>query len=351
MKYSFVLMLIFSLTFFYLKPQSYQNNANNKTKMVELASGYILSRAIYVAAQLKVADFLVNRSSNISDLALKTDTNQDALQRLMRFLASYDIFHEDLDHNFSLTPLSEQFISTDENSLWAWITYHHEPNRWIAYGDMEQSIKTGSPAFNTIFGKGYFDFIAESPILSKGFDEGMKNISADENADITRSYDFSPYATIVDIGGGTGGLLAEIITNNPCTQALLFDLPHVQSSAQKDISFIPSQGFFDPIPKNADLYILKRILHDWNDQECVTILQHCYNAMPDNARLLIIEAIVAPENTRDFAKDVDIEMMVLFGGKERTKKEWSILLEKAQFNITNVFSTSSLLSIIEVQKK
>jgi hypothetical protein len=339
-------MSIFSFSPLCAQPESLQNNKN---KIVEMASGYILSRAIYAAAQLKVADYIME-PCHISNLALKTETNQDALHRLMRFLASYDIFHEDADNNFSLTPLSEQLISTDPHSLWAWITYHHEPNRWIAYGDIEQSIKTGTPAFNTVFGKGYFDFIAESPALSKGFDEGMKNISADENAHIVQSYDFSSYATIVDIGGGTGGLLAEIITNNPCAQVLLFDLPHVQSSAQKNIPFVASEGFFDPIPQNANLYILKRILHDWNDQDSVTILQHCYDAMPDHARLLIIEAIVAPENTRDFTKNVDIEMMVLFGGKERTKKEWSALLSKAGFTITHIFPTSSFLSIIEVKK-
>lgn len=355
----FPIFLCFTLCFSTIK--SSQPESCSKTKIIELASGYILSRAIFTAAKIKVADFLVEEPCNIADLAIKTNTNQDALHRLLRLLASYTIFYEDSNGNFSLTPLAQQLVSTDSDSIWPWITHHHESYRWDAYSNIEFSIQTGTPSFNHVFGKGYFDFIAQYPLLAQSFDEGMRNISAGENECITNAYNFSSHATIVDIGGGTGGLLAEIVDNNSQVQAFLFDLPHVQPSALRhlqslcnkdnNITFVESQGFFDPIPCNADLYILKRILHDWNDHDCITILNNCYHAMPDNARLVIIEAIVAEGNTRDIAKDIDFEMMILFGGKERTQKEWAILLDKANFEITNIYPTSSLLSIIEIKKK
>ena len=226
---------------------------------------------------------------------------------------------------------------------------------------MKYSIETDKPAFDHIFGKGYFDLLAENPLLAQQFDEGMRTISTGELAHITNSYDFSNYSTIVDIGGGKGGLLAEILTHNDLSQhSILFDLAHVEQSAiayltrlnlQNRINFVTSTGFFDPIPKNADLYMLKRILHDWNDNDCVTILKHCHNAMRQDSRLLIMETIVSQENVRDFSKDIDIAMMVLFGGKERTQTEWKALLDKANLQLINIYPTPSMLSIIEVQKK
>ena len=333
----------------------------NQTKIMMLASAFILSRAIHTAAEIKVADHLVNGPQNIRVLAQKTNMNEDALYRLLRLLASYEIFSHDHNNNFSLTPLAQQLVSTDHNSLWAWVTYHNDTNRWLAYGDMKYSIETGKPSFDHTFGKGYFDLLAENPVLATQFDEGMRNISAGENGHIANSYDFSHYSTIVDIGGGKGGLLAEILSNNDNThRGVLFDLAHVEHSATEyltqlnlnnHIDFVTSTGFFNPIPKNADLYILKRILHDWNDNDCITILKNCHNAMKNDSRLLIVETIVAEENVHDFSKDIDIAMMVLFGGKERTQTEWVALLDKANLQLINIYTTPSMLSIIEVQKK
>jgi len=331
-----------------------------KIKIMELASAFILSRAIHIAAEIKIADHMINGPQNIKLLAQKTNMNVNALYRFLRLLASYDIFSHDDHNNFSLTPLAQQLVSTDPNSLWKWVTYHNDKNRWLAYGDMKYSIETGKPSFDHIFGKGYFDFLTENPLLAQQFDEGMQNISAKENESIVHSYNFSTYSTIVDIGGGKGGLLTEIITNNLAQNGILFDLKHVQASAtqyltelnlQNHINFITSTGFFNPIPKNADLYILKRVLHDWSDEDCISILKNCHHAMQQDSRLLIIDTIVSQENVRDFSKDIDIAMMVLCGGKERTQTEWKMLIEKADLQLINIYTTPSMLSIIEVQKK
>jgi hypothetical protein len=190
----------------------------------------------------------------------------------------------------------------------------------------------------------------------------MKNIASGETAHIVSSYDFAPYHIITDIGGGKGGLLAEILRSKKSSsdqQGILFDLPYVEKSAEEylasmhltdRITFVPSTGFFE-VPQGADLYILKRILHDWNDTDSITILKNCHDAMQQNSRLLIIENIVSQENVRDFSKDIDIAMMVLFGGKERTKTEWETLLAYANLKIVRIYKTPSMVSIIEVQKK
>jgi predicted transcriptional regulator len=334
---------------------------DNQTTLMKIASAFILSRAIHVTAELKLADYMADGPQHITTLAQQSNLKEETLYRLLRYLASYGIFSHDAHNNFSLTPLAQELVSTDTASLWSWVAYHNDNNRWQAYGDMKYCIETGKPGFDHVFGKGYFNFLSENPVLGTQFDEGMQNLSQGENKCIAQSYDFNSYATITDIGGGKGGLLAEIILNQKSSaqKGIIFDLPYVEKSAQEyiqsinlsdKISFVPSTGFFE-VPYGSDIYILKRILHDWNDADCVTILKQCYNAMQQDSRLLIIETIVAEENIRDFSKDIDIAMMVLFGGKERTEKEWHSLLEQANLELITIYTTPSLLSILEIRKQ
>lgn len=334
-------------------------NNNAQQKLMELSSGYVLSRAIHVAARMKIADHLVDGPCNIDILSEKLGANRDALSRLLRLLASYDIFHEDEESNFSLTPLAKPMVSNSPGSLQPWLAFHEgDEKRWRSFGHMEESIKTGKPAFNHVYGKGYFDFISEDQKMAQEFDEGMRNLSADEDQKIAASYDFSQAGTIMDIGGGKGSLITAILKKNPESKAVLYDLAHVMPSAE---IYLNQQGmsqrvalkagsFFGAVPQDADLYILKRILHDWDDKDCITILQNCAKAMKQGARLLIMDAVVAEGNVRDFAKDVDIELMVLFGGKERTKAEWQKLFDGAGLRLIKITPTPTMLSIIEVAR-
>jgi hypothetical protein len=219
----------------------------------------------------------------------------------------------------------------------------------------------------------------------------MRNLSAEEDCQIAAAYDFSsllrPGALrqgsglkawfpahgeeqsvsnhegqvapiIMDIGGGKGGLLTQILKKNSTTAGILYDLSHVMPSAQAYLAEHNLEArvecrpgsFFDGVPEGADLYILKRILHDWDDKACIAILQKCAQAMKPGARLLIMEAVVAEGNIRDFAKDVDVELMVLFGGKERTQGEWQAIVDGAGLRLVNILPTPSMLSIIEVMR-
>ncbi|MBP6870051.1 hypothetical protein KBC04_04160 [Candidatus Babeliales bacterium] len=337
--------------------QEPQKSFNASQKLMELASAHILSRAIHVAAMIKVADHLVDGPCNVYELAEKTEVHPTALYRLLRLLASNNIFYETADQGFALTPLAELLISNHPESLQPWLANHDgDEKRWRSYGHMGYSVQTGNPAFNYVYGQGYFDFIAQDNDMAASFDEGMRNLSEKEDRALATYYDFSAYNVITDIGGGKGGLLTEIMKLYPSVHGVLYDLPHVQISAQSYVSqcgfdqqvVFTSGSFFDQIPSGSDLYILKRILHDWDDELCVKILSNCRNAMTQNTKLLIIEAIVADDNSRDFAKDVDIAMLVLFGGKERTQNEWTALLEAANLELIKVHKTPSMLSIIEI---
>ena len=332
-------------------------NVGMQKKLIELSSAHILSRAIHVAACMNIADHLVSGSCHINDLASKVGANSDALYRLLRLLASYEIFYEDEARNFSLTPLAQLLVSNHPDSLQAWLAYHDgDEKRWRAYGHMDYSIEIGKPAFNNIYGQGYFDMLAQDPSMAASFDEGMRNLSEKEDMQIAASYDFYFCENITDIGGGKGGLLASIMKSNCSMHGILYDLPHVQISAQSYLIeqkleariICESGSFFDKVPSGSDVYVLKRILHDWDDELCIKILSNCRSAMKQDAKLLIIEAVVAPRNNRDFAKDIDVAMLVLFGGKERTLDEWQILLTVANLKLVGVHATPSMLSIIEV---
>ena len=363
-KLSQKIIAVICIMIFHVQAQQLQDQiitrdeqVQNSQKMIQLASAHILARAIHVAAGLKIADHLVDGPCNINELACKVNAHSDALYRLLRLLASNDIFYEDVQRNFSLTPLAMLLVSTHSDSLQPWLANHDgDEKRWRSYGHMDYSIKTGNPAFNYIFGQGYFDFICQDVNMAKSFDEGMRNLSEKEDICIAACYDFSSYQIITDIGGGKGGLVSEIIKLYPVMQGLLYDLPHVQVSAEANLSeqnltsrinFVPG-SFFDQIACGSDIYILKRILHDWDDELCVKILLNCRKSMKPHAKLLIIEAIVAPANNKDFAKDVDLAMLVLFGGKERTHNAWEKLLHAAGLKLLQVHATPSMLSILEV---
>lgn len=334
-----------------------KESIQNSRKLMELASAHILARAIHVAAVFKIADHLVDGPCNLHELAYKVNADHDALYRLLRLLASNDIFSEDEHRNFSLTTLAMPLVSGHTESLQSWLANHDgDEKRWRSYGHMAYSVQTGKPAFNHVFGQGYFDFISQDADMAKSFDEGMRNLSEKEDICIAGCYDFSPHATMTDIGGGKGGLISAIMKSHPTLSGILYDLPHVQISAEayifeQDLTSrinFKSGSFFDAVPFGSDVYVLKRILHDWDDELCIQILSNCRKAMKPSAKLLIIEAIVAPANDRDFAKDVDLAMLVLFGGKERTQKEWENLLDRANLKLLGIHPTPSMLSILEI---
>lgn len=324
-----------------------------------MAYAYILSRAIHVAARMKIADHLIDGPRTVSQLAHALGAHEQTLHRFLRFLASYGIFHEQEQLTFVLTPLAQPLLSNHEDSLQAWLAGHEgDEMRWRAYGDMQHSIETGTSAFEHVFGISYFDHLAQDPQRAKGFDEGMHNISSKEHEQIMLAYNFAPYKTVVDVGGGKGSLLAAIMHHNQMVQGILYDLSHVMPVAEAYFAdnnlsarvTCQAGSFFEAVPQGADLYILKRILHDWDDASSKTILTQCSNAMASGSRLLIIDAVVAEGNDRDIAKDVDMAMLVLLGGQERTEAEWHSLCLAAGLHVTSITKTESMLSIILVEK-
>jgi O-methyltransferase domain/Dimerisation domain len=323
--------------------------------IMNMALGYLVSRSLHVATELGIADLLKDGPKTVEDLAASTGAQRESLYRLLRTLASQGVFAEDEHGRFLTTPaaaLLQQGVMRDGVLLCGEVT--GDGSWWNAVGALRHSIMTGEPAFQRQHGMGFFDYIDEHPACRQWFDRGMANFAEAENPAIAGAYDYSRFDHIVDIGGGQGGLLAEILKLHPNVEGTLFDLPEVirnpaYLSKEAHVERWATVGgdFFQSVPTGGDAYVLKRILHDWSDEHCIQILRCCRAAMSPQARLLVVDVVVPAANIPHPGKVMDILMMVFAEGRERTEKEFKTLFEKAGLKLTKITMTPSTLAIVE----
>jgi len=307
-----------------------------------------------VAAKLGVADLLKDGPESYSELAAATQTDPRSLYRLLRLLASVGVFAETSDGQFGLTPMAECLKSDGPYSMRAWATMMGEDWHWRMWGELLYSVRTGKPAFDHVHGARPFEYFPRNPEAARLFDEAMTSLSVPEVGAILGAYDFSKYRKIVDVAGGNGSLIIPLLKMNPETTAVLFDLPHVIERAKGRIEVegltercqLVGGDFFKAAPAGGDLYILKHIIHDFDDEGALNILRNCRGVMSENARLLVIEMVIPPGNEPSFGKLVDLEML-LIGGAGRTETEYQNLLAEAGFKVTMVAPTNSPVSVIE----
>lgn len=323
--------------------------------VLNMALGYLVSRSLHVATEMRIADLLKDGPKTIEELAARTAAQPQSLQRLLRALAAQGIFAEDEQGRFMNTPASallQQGVMRDGVLLCGEVT--GDGSWWNAVGALRHSIMTGEAAFARQHGMGFFDYVSQHPECNEWFDRGMANFAAAENPAIAGAYAYARFPHIVDVGGGQGGLLAEILKLHPTVRGTLFDLPQVISNpAYLRRELLPerwttaSGDFFQSVPTGGDAYLLKRILHDWSDDDCVRILRSCRAAMNENTRLLVVDAVIPTGNAPHPAKVMDILMMVFAEGRERTEQEFRELFAQADLQLSQITMTPSTLSIIE----
>jgi len=323
--------------------------------VLQMASGYWVSQSIYVAAKLGIADLLKDSPKSCDELATATGTNAPSLYRLLRALASLGVFAETQPNHFSLTPLAACLQSDVPDSIRAYVILRGE-EQYRAWGDLLHGVQTGGSSFEHIYGMNLFDYLAQNPESAKIFDESMTNLSAIESAAIAASYDFSSIQTLVDVAGGEGLLIASILKSNPTLKGVLFDQSYVIERAKR---FLEAEGvlercqlaagnFFESVPEGGDAYILKHIMHDWDDERAIAILKQCHKVMPDNGKVLVAEQVIPPGNEPFMGKLLDLHMLVMApGGRERTEAEYRALFEKAGFKLTRIVPTQREVSIVE----
>jgi hypothetical protein len=323
--------------------------------VLQMASGYWVSRSIYVAAKLGIADLLKDSPKSCDELATATGTHAPSLYRLLRALASLGVFAETQPNLFTLTPLAACLQSDVPGSFRAFVIMLGE-EQYQAWGEFMHSVQTGGSSFEHIYGMNLYEYLAQNPESAKIFDESMTTFSAIESAAIAASYDFSSIQTLVDVAGGQGLLIASILKSNPTLKGVLFDQPHVIERAKR---FLEAEGllercqlaagsFFEFVPEGGDAYILKNIILDWDDERAIGILKRCHKVMPDNGKLLVAQQVIPPGSPPFIGKFLDLHMLaVLPGGRERTEAEYRALFEKAGFKLTRIVPTQHEMSIIE----
>jgi hypothetical protein len=321
-----------------------------------MVTGCWISQALYVAAKLGIADLLQEGPQSCTRLAEATQTHVETLYRVLRALASVGVFVEDEAGRFRLTPLAEPLRTDAPGSLRAFAIMLGEPEHWRAWEGMLHSVRTGQPAFDQVFGIPLFQYFPAHPEAARIFDDAMTSRSAQENTAIIAAYDFTAAHTVVDVGGGQGSLLASILDVYPNVGGVLFDLPHVLAPARTRIEHAGQAArwvfvagdFFAAVPAGGDLYLLKKVIHDWDDERAQQILMNCHTAMAGTGRLLLIEPVIPPGNAPSFNKLLDLLMLVWnAGGRERTEREHQSLLASAGFRLSRVIPTSAGVSIIE----
>jgi hypothetical protein len=317
--------------------------------------GYQMSQALYVAATLGIADLLADGPQDVGALAAQSGCHAATLHRLLRLLASLGVFAEDETGRYELTPLAECLRSGVPGSQRDWAIMVCSPSFWSSWGDLLTSVRTGETAFPRVHGMDRWDYLAHHPGESAVFDAAMTSNTRLESEAVVRGYDFSGFGVLADIGGGAGGLLATILAEHQNMRGLLFDLPQVVAGARDvmthagvaDRCDIVGGDFFQAVPTGADGYLLKSVIHDWNDEQSIEILRTCRSAMGDGAKLLLVERIIRPGNTPDAAKFIDLLMLVMNGGRERVYGDFERLLSAAGFTLTNVIPTGGVLNVLE----
>jgi len=325
--------------------------------MIRLIAGFWISRAVYIAAQLGIADLLKDGPQDIEQIARATMCHGPSLYRVLRTLASVGIFVEDGQRCFSLTPLGATLQSGVPGSLRAWVNVQLGDEHFRAWGQAMHSVQTGESAFDHVFGMGVWRYRAQKVEHATLFDEAMANLTAMYNTAIVSSYSFSKFDKIVDVGGGDGGLLMAILQANPTLHGVLFDLPHVVQKATRRMAEAGLAGrcqvvagdVFSSVPEGGDAYILSRVIHDWDDARSIAILKNCHRAMATPGTLLLVEGVVRPANESDVTKLFDLNMLVLAGGRERTAAEYQALLEAAGFAMARIIPTPSVMGVSVIE--
>jgi hypothetical protein len=337
--------------------QGVQGPASPAETLIGLLTIFRLSRAIQLAARLGLADLLRDGPRDAGEMAAATGTDADALGRLLRALAGFGVFASDGKGRFRLTPLSDCLrADAPGGSLRGFALLMDSAESWQSWGNLDHSIRTGRPAFEAAFGETFFTYMSTHPEIARIFDEAMSGRSRAESAAFVAAYDLSFARTVVDVGGGHGTLLAAVLQASPSAHGVLVDLPHVAEGARDAFAEaglaercrVEPGDFFASVPEGGDLYLLHKIIHDWDDARAATILARCRAAMGATSRLVLLEAIMPTDDAPHHARLLDLSMMVWPGGRERTEREYRALLASAGLRLTRVVPTATeAVSVIE----
>ena len=329
-------------------------------QMLQFITGYWVSKLVYVAARLNLADHLREGPRSAEQLASKVGAEPKRVMRCMRALASVGIFAQGGDGRFESTPLSETLCSDRPDSMRDFALMMIESHNWRAWDKLLDGVVKGGIPFDDVHGKACFEYLTENPDDEAIFARSMTSLSSIENPAVADAYDFSAHSMLVDVGGSRGHLLAVVLGHHRGVKGTLFDQPQIVEQAQgagfltqgelaERVTFTGG-NFFESVPEGADAYMMKYILHDWDDEKCVRILSNCREAMAPGGRVLVVDSVIQPGNRQEWGKLMDINMLVLTGGRERTEVEFAELSSRAGLRLERVIATACPLSIVVAER-
>lgn len=336
-----------------------QQSSSPAKAMQGLLLGAWVSQTITAVADLGVADALTDGPLPLNELADRVGADTDALRRALRALISKGIFAQNDEGRYELTPRADLLRSDAPISMAALARLVGAPQEREHWSRLTQTIRTGTSPVQALRGKRFFDYLRDEPEYSAIFNDAMTGLSAYVDEPLVAAYDFKSFATIVDVAGGHGRLLAAILASAPNTHGVLFDLPDVVAQAAPLLQKLNvaqrvrlvEGSFFSDIPPGADAYVLKHIVHDWSDDAALQILQNVRRAAPTGAALLLVETVIPEDDSEFTGKIADIEMLLFNDGRERTAKEYQRLLDEAGFEMTQIFDTETDFSLIEARAR
>jgi hypothetical protein len=322
--------------------------------LMRLITGFLVSQAISVAATLGIPDLLGSGPQRCDDLAIATRAQPDALYRLLRALASVGVLEERDDRQFALSPMGHLLRSDVVSSRGACACLIGQSNYWNAWGDLLDCVRTGQTAFDKVHGTSVWTYRAEHPDIAATFDRAMGTTTESIATAVLAVLDLGRYNTIVDVGGGEGAFLTRLLGTYPTMRGVVFDQPHVVARVKQRLDCgalaarceVVGGDFFEAVPANADAYLLKWISHDWDDQKAVDILRSCRRAMKAGSRLIVVEYVIASSNEGSEAKFMDLNMMVITGGIERTRDEFERLFAATGFKLIDLVVTTMHAAVL-----
>jgi hypothetical protein len=336
-----------------------QEGASPDQLIIQMATGYMVSAALYAVARLDIAEQLASGPRPVSDLAAATHTNEDVLYRTLRALASVGIFTESAPRTFALTPAADLLRASTRGNVRDMVTFISDPFHFRVYAEMLYSVQTGKPAGEKVTGMPVFEYLTQDKDESDSFNNAMTSLSAWIIPAVLDAYDFSGIRTLVDVAGGHGEVVMSILRRYPELRGVLFDQQHVVEGAIPRIAAaglqqrctVEAGDFFKGVPARGDTYLMKHIIHDWDDERAMTILNNIRAALrgQPNGRLVLLESVVRAGNEPDLSKLMDLEMFLLPGGRERTTEEFAALFAGAGFALAGVTPTESPVCVIEAR--
>ena len=331
--------------------------------LFQMITGYYISQAIYVAATLGIADRLRDGPRFSDELAHATGAHAPSLYRLLRLLVSAGVFAEQEDGRFALTPIGSYLQTETPGSLRAVALQFSGPLHQQAWSALLHSVQTGETAFDHLFGMGLFPYLAHHPEEAAIFNGAMTAFSTQVSTAVVVAYDFAPFGTIVDVGGGQGALLRTILRATPTARGVLFDLPQVVTGAKEPMEAaglterctIVGGDFFESVPTGGDAYLLSGVIHDWDDKRSIAILHNCHRVISPQGKLLLVESVVPARIDRSlpsqFSVRGDVNMLVHTGGRNRTEAEYRALFEAAGFQLIRIIPTQGAAKILEAVRR